>query len=168
MIKRLIRRISYEATLYSAVLALLIALTTIIPLAYASPADPTWIAGIYDNADYDDVVSFLTDKTDASSGQVAMLGEQSSIAWMTRPRSGRIPQGTTGVENSRGPPVKSCDGSINFQLNPPVFSAATRPTLASWPQHPMAGATIAQSAETVSTTPDFPTSSRKLRVRREE
>ncbi|HET8533047.1 MAG TPA: hypothetical protein VFO08_17980 [Methylomirabilota bacterium] len=26
------------------------------PLAQASPADPTWIAGFYDDADFDDVV----------------------------------------------------------------------------------------------------------------
>jgi hypothetical protein len=29
------------------------------PLAQASPADPVWIAGLYDGADFDDVVSFL-------------------------------------------------------------------------------------------------------------
>ena len=29
------------------------------PLAQASPADPVWIAGLYDGGDFDDVVSFL-------------------------------------------------------------------------------------------------------------
>ena len=29
----------------------------LVPLAYASPPDSMWIAGIYDAADYDDVVS---------------------------------------------------------------------------------------------------------------
>src|SRR5262245_7487214 len=29
-------------------------------LAYASPPDPSWIAGIYDGADYDDVVVLVT------------------------------------------------------------------------------------------------------------
>ena len=51
-------------------------LAGLIALAYASPPDPTWITGIYDNAGYDDVVSFLTDNSDASSDQVATLGEQ--------------------------------------------------------------------------------------------
>src|SRR5262245_21786326 len=36
-------------------------LTAIIPLAYASPSDPTWIAGIYDADDYDDIVQMLTE-----------------------------------------------------------------------------------------------------------
>lgn len=38
-------------------LGVLIALT---PLAQASPPDPTWIPGFYDDADYDDVVLAIT------------------------------------------------------------------------------------------------------------
>src|SRR5262249_1870922 len=37
-------------------LALLVPLTWLTPLAYASPPDQTWIGGFYDDADYDDVV----------------------------------------------------------------------------------------------------------------
>ena len=33
---------------------------TLTPLAYAGPPDPTWIAGLYDNGDYDDVVLIVT------------------------------------------------------------------------------------------------------------
>ena len=33
---------------------------TLTPLAYAAPPDQTWIPGLYDNADYDDVVLFVT------------------------------------------------------------------------------------------------------------
>ena len=95
-------------------------LAGLVSLAYASPIDPTWITGIYDNADYDDVVAFLTDETDASSGQVVTLAEQSAITWASRPKSDRVPGGAMSAEKSRGPPVKSCDGSIHLQLNPPV------------------------------------------------
>jgi hypothetical protein len=31
-------------------------LATLVPLSHASPPDPTWIAGFYDDADFDDVV----------------------------------------------------------------------------------------------------------------
>lgn len=31
-------------------------LVALVPLAHASPPDPIWIAGLYDAADYDDVV----------------------------------------------------------------------------------------------------------------
>src|SRR5215831_13829873 len=30
------------------------------PMAWASPPDPTWVTGLYDNADFDEVVTFLT------------------------------------------------------------------------------------------------------------
>jgi hypothetical protein len=39
---------------------LLVAITALTPLAYASPPDPSWIKGIYDDADFDDVVVLIT------------------------------------------------------------------------------------------------------------
>jgi hypothetical protein len=44
------------------VLALLVlaALVALVPLAHASPPDPSWIGGFYDDADYDDVVLLAT------------------------------------------------------------------------------------------------------------
>lgn len=41
-------------------LLLVVCLTSVTPLAYASPPDPTWIDGIFDDADGDDVVVSLT------------------------------------------------------------------------------------------------------------
>ncbi len=38
------------------VLILLGPLVGLVPLAYASPPDPAWISGVYDDGDYDDVV----------------------------------------------------------------------------------------------------------------
>ncbi len=37
------------------------------PMAWASPVDPSWIKGWYDNADFDDVVTYLTSGTVAIS-----------------------------------------------------------------------------------------------------
>ena len=42
------------------VLAVLFGLFALRPLAYASPTDPVWIQGIYDDADHDDVVLAAT------------------------------------------------------------------------------------------------------------
>ncbi len=42
-------------------LVLLASCGTLPLLAHASPPDPTWLPGIYDNADYDDVIGLLTD-----------------------------------------------------------------------------------------------------------
>jgi hypothetical protein len=41
--------------------ALLIGLTVALtPMAFASPPDPSWIAGFWDDDDFDDVILFLT------------------------------------------------------------------------------------------------------------
>jgi hypothetical protein len=40
-----------------ALVALMVVLT---PMAWASPVDPSWIGGMYDDADFDDVVTYLT------------------------------------------------------------------------------------------------------------
>jgi hypothetical protein len=33
------------------------------PMAWASPIDPSWIKGVYDDGDFDDVVTYLTSGT---------------------------------------------------------------------------------------------------------
>src|SRR5882724_7810994 len=54
------------------ILVLSAGLVASISLAYATPVDPTWIAGIYDDADYDEVVSLLTDTTSMPNAVVAV------------------------------------------------------------------------------------------------
>jgi len=41
-------------------LTLLGTLLVLVPLAYASPPDPTWGWGVYDDADFDGIVDFIT------------------------------------------------------------------------------------------------------------
>ena len=41
----------------------IIAQTTLSALAFASPPDPSWIPGVYDDADYDDVVTRVMSAT---------------------------------------------------------------------------------------------------------
>lgn|SRR5262245_44602438 len=53
---------------------LVVVLGALPPLAHASVPDPTWIAGIYDAADFDDVIVLITSATgDVSPAQVADL-----------------------------------------------------------------------------------------------
>lgn len=57
----------------------LIALVLVLPvgglksLAYASPPDPSWVHGIYDDADYDDVVSLITFESGTAAVRLAEL-----------------------------------------------------------------------------------------------
>src|SRR5690348_14791046 len=57
-------------------------LLVLVPLAYASPPDPTWIPGLYDDADYDDVVGLVTDGTGVSSSDAPARVEQGPVAQM--------------------------------------------------------------------------------------
>jgi hypothetical protein len=58
----------YRRIVSSAVACLVLGmLAGIAPLAHASPPDPTWIAGLYDDADFDDVVlAIVSADVDAS------------------------------------------------------------------------------------------------------
>jgi hypothetical protein len=45
---------------------LVLALLTLCPVASASPIDPTWIAGFWDDGDYDNVVIWVTSMASAA------------------------------------------------------------------------------------------------------
>jgi len=50
-------------------------LLTLPPIAHATPTDPVWIPGLYDDNDYDDVVLFLAGAVSAvDSGVVDPVG----------------------------------------------------------------------------------------------
>ena len=57
-------------------LALLVVLLVLAPAADATPPDQTWIAGLYDDADFDDVILFITN----GFGAV-----QPGMVWTVRP-----------------------------------------------------------------------------------
>ena len=42
------------------IVILFLAIALLTPMAYASPPDPSWIRGVYDGADFDDVVVLVT------------------------------------------------------------------------------------------------------------
>ena len=47
-------------------------LVTLPACAHASPTDPTWIAGLYDDNDYDDVILFITGAVTAVDSRIAV------------------------------------------------------------------------------------------------
>jgi len=42
------------------IVLVLMTLVALVPLAHTNPPDPTWIPGLWDNADFDDVVLLVT------------------------------------------------------------------------------------------------------------
>ena len=58
---RLQPAVSFAWFCRTASVGLLVAVAiTLVPLAHASPVDPTWISGLYDDSDGDDVVLLIT------------------------------------------------------------------------------------------------------------
>ena len=64
----------------------LLSLATLPPLAYASPPDPSWVQGIFDGADYDDIVTLV-------AATVALIDAFLDVAlWPSRPLIGNAVQ----------------------------------------------------------------------------
>lgn len=63
----------------------MIAQASLSAIAFASPADPSWISGIYDDADYDDVVALAATGTGTVAPAMPALLRPSPL------RLGRLP-----------------------------------------------------------------------------
>src|SRR5262249_6013276 len=57
------------------VLSVIAAVSALTPVAHASPPDQSWIGGLYDNADFDDVILFVT---------IGLGDIQPSLRWSSR------------------------------------------------------------------------------------
>jgi hypothetical protein len=105
-------------------LLLLSSLVVIIPLAYAGPSDPTWIPGIYDNADYDDVVGFVTDGMAVSAGQPASRVVDGPETSTVPPGQEQVPSRMLYAEMNRGPPPIEAS-TILGNLHPSRFTPSS-------------------------------------------
>jgi hypothetical protein len=86
-------------------LLLLLPVGGLTPLAYASPPDPSWIRGIYDDADYDDVVNLITSAA-AATAPVLLVDLQQTVVGPA-PQRGEDPVPTLPFSplQSRAPPA---------------------------------------------------------------
>src|SRR5215468_567512 len=84
----------------------LLALLIIAPvtLAHASPPDQTWLAGVYDQSDFDDVVGLLTSAFDAIDSTAA-LGAGASFA--LAPRLCPAAEGCPASAPAYSPPLRA-------------------------------------------------------------
>jgi hypothetical protein len=86
---------------------LLLAVGGLTPLAYASPPDPAWIRGIYDGADYDDVVDLVTSAAAATSPVLLVDRRQAPPVVGPAPqlRDDPVPTCPLSSLQSRAPPA---------------------------------------------------------------
>jgi hypothetical protein len=59
-----------QASLNGLVLFFIACILTLTPLAYASPPDPTWQLGFFDDDDFDEVVGYITSAAGLAEGPV--------------------------------------------------------------------------------------------------
>jgi len=86
--------------------ALAINLFALTSLCYASPPDQTWIAGLYDDADHDDVVLEVIDSGAVPAAAIALLRTPDAIreAQPSHPPVVLSPQPCTALLD-RSPPL---------------------------------------------------------------
>jgi len=106
----------------STALPIVLALILLPAMAFASPPDPSWIAGIYDGADGDDIVSFVYETSAASATAPSHLGPLTCLPGMFLEGIARIVSGSRFTFGPRSPPVSS---SAEFAY---VFSSLPPPS----------------------------------------
>ena len=86
---------------------LLLVVAVLTPLAYGSPPDPSWIRGVYDGADYDDVVILVTSAVGVVSS--CLLAELRPVAppasWIALSTAAFTPATPSASSQPRAPPT---------------------------------------------------------------
>jgi hypothetical protein len=87
-------------------LFLLAGLIGLSPFAHASPPDPTWISGIYDDADYDDVIVLITEAGAIVEPAPVVLGPVFGVVEPLAPPSVPAPsRASVFAVHPRSPPL---------------------------------------------------------------
>jgi hypothetical protein len=100
------RSVKVSRRLVLVALVLIGPIVALTPLAYSTPLDPSWICGIYDAADYDDVVVLIT--SEAGGVTPSLLPEFLQglvVAGILQHTGARVPTATVSTLHSRAPPA---------------------------------------------------------------
>ena len=90
-----------------AVRILLVLLSVAITAAgYASPIDPSWIPGYYDDADHDDIVILVTESLGLSSKLGAVVLPMPSVDLQPCAGAPRASRRLMLLQDERGPPLR--------------------------------------------------------------
>ena len=89
----------------TAALPIALALILLPPLAFASPPDPSWVAGFYDDADGDDIVSLVCETSAANQAAPSHLGPLPCLLEMYLDDIARYRPDRHFTRGPRSPPV---------------------------------------------------------------
>src|SRR3989442_5265679 len=104
------------------VLLLIGALASAGPLAYASPPDPAWIAGFWDDGDYDDVVLLATSGVSIADPRPSYEPESVAgvIAVLSLPVESPPPARAPSPWQTRPPPTTQVPPAASPRGSPPA------------------------------------------------
>jgi hypothetical protein len=80
----------------------------LMPLAYASPPDPTYLAGMWDNADYDEIIFNVTSasgSTDTTHHAGDLIRPLVVVTVILPGENAVLPATSLSLQPSRAPPV---------------------------------------------------------------
>lgn len=76
------------------------------PLAQVIPVDPTWVAGLWDNGDFDDVVLLICDMAgDLPVSPTGLLATREVVATVESREPTKPPQHAVTNARTRAPPL---------------------------------------------------------------
>ena len=101
-------------------LPIILALVLLPSLAFASPPDPSWVAGFYDGADGDDVVSLIYETSAANAPGQSRVGLLACLPGISSEGIVHSVPGNRFTPGSRAPPaLRSSEFADVFNSLPP-------------------------------------------------
>ena len=114
-------------------LPIALALILLPAIAFASPPDPSWIAGIYDGADGDDIVNLVYETSAAKTAAPSHVGPLPCLLEISREALVRSAPGSRFTRGPRAPPARCFPefASVFNSLPPPTPGTESPITLLS-------------------------------------
>jgi len=97
----------------SVLLSVVLALVLLPTIAFASPPDPSRIAGIYDGADGDDIVNLVYETSAVSAAASSYIGPLPSMPWILIERITPRLRGSRFAQGPRASPVVASKVSVH-------------------------------------------------------
>ena len=112
----------------AAALPIVLALMLLPPLAFASPPDPSWVAGFYDGADGDDIVSLVYETSAANAPCPSHVGLLPCLPGISPEGIVRSVPGNRFTRGPRAPPpLRSPEFAHVFNSLPPPARGTEAP-----------------------------------------
>ena len=112
----------------STLLPIVLALILLPAIAFASPPDPSWVAGIYDGADGDDIVSLVYENSATNAAPQSHIGKLPCLPGIPIERINRRLRSSRFAQAPRAPPAIRSTVSAHVFVFLACYAATASPT----------------------------------------